>query len=77
MATLREIRQRRNLSQREFARDLPIDRTTLSRLENGQRQLTFELFCVVVDVHDVTDAEILRYVRGSRAPSVAPVSEAA
>jgi transcriptional regulator with XRE-family HTH domain len=62
--SLRQVRKRRGLSQSAFAQPLGIDRSYLSKIENGERTLSVPLLAEIRLAHRLSDDEILFIVRG-------------
>jgi transcriptional regulator with XRE-family HTH domain len=67
---LRELRQRKGLSQEKLALECGLDRTFVSLLERGQRQPTLSSLFALAEALDVSASELVRKVE-SLAPNLA------
>jgi transcriptional regulator with XRE-family HTH domain len=59
---LRELRQRANLSQEEFAERCDLDRTYISGIERGKRNVALRNIEAIAQALNITISELLRGV---------------
>lgn len=57
---LRDLREDRDLTQKELAEKLHISQNTYSQYENGVRQLPIEMLIAISEIYNVSTDYILR-----------------
>ncbi len=65
---LRNIREESGMRQREFAKEINVSQQTLSRYENGQSVIPYEVLINVVDKFDVS----VEYVLDMESKGISP-----
>ncbi|MCG6659293.1 helix-turn-helix transcriptional regulator [Halomonas campisalis] len=67
-ARLKELREREKLSQQAFADSLNVSLRTYQNYERGQRAVSKELLCALINQHDVDVTWLLTGVKGGTPP---------